>query len=66
MQRKTETDGEKGSWIGLLEQARPDEDGDIVAMYNTNKHIGCAYTSPYKKQSNGTVQKSKPRLILDT
>ena len=33
MQRKTETDGENESWIS--EQARPDDDDDIFAMYNT-------------------------------
>ena len=31
MQRKTETDGENESWI--TEQARTDDDDDIIAMY---------------------------------
>ena len=32
-QRKPETDGEKELWI--LEQSRPGDEDDIVAMYNT-------------------------------
>ena len=32
IQQKTETDGEIESWI--YEQARIDDDDDIVAMYN--------------------------------
>ena len=37
MQRKTETDGEHESWIS--EQAQPDDDDAIIAMYNTTIYI---------------------------